>query len=910
MIQAISLSEDSDSGHSQNDSRFNLCLHQLFEHQVEQFPDAVAVVFEDSQLTYGELNRQANQLAHYLQELGVGPDILVGICVERSLYTVIGILGILKAGGAYVPLDPTYPAERITYAIIDSQIKVLLTSQQHLMDLPENQAKAVCLDRDWQTIERYDDTNLISEVKPSNLAYVIYTSGTTGKPKGVLIEHRNVCRLFTATDNWYGFNCNDVWTLFHSYAFDFSVWELWGALLYGGKLVVVPYLVSRSPARFYQLLIDEKVTVLNQTPSAFSQLIQLEEQLDSDDRLTLRYVIFGGEALAIPSLKPWFQRHGDRTPRLVNMYGITETTVHVTYRPISLADTDSHSSVIGPAIPDLKIYLLDEHLQPVAQGDTGEMYVSGLGLARGYLNRSELTQERFISNPSHPSEKLYKTGDLGRYTDRGEIEYLGRIDNQVKIRGFRIELGEIEAVLARHPAVRQSVVIVREDNPGDKRLVAYVVGLGSVTPKNLREVLKQQLPDYMIPAAFVALEALPLTDNGKIDRRALPIPESLSCERSAIVEPRNEIERNLVEIWKNVLNRDISVTADFFDLGGHSLLAVRLLSNIERILNTNVSLESFLMAPTVEGLANAIEDKSSDSASLLFAIRTTGSKPPLFLINAVGTGMLAYKLLAKYLDPELPVYGIRARGMNDDSVPHNRIEQMARAYIQEMRSIQPEGPYFIAGVCTGGTISFEIASQLTAGGLEVGFLGLIDSTARPRLTFAKGKISEGDGNSNSTQPNFFERYIKHNFALRGLNNWFGVVTNPHLKLQDKLSFSQDMVEQISQKIKQKLEATIYRGKGQHSTHQVRRSRVYQAGLVALSNYTPPVYRGGKVVLIRANDNPEHVHHNYQLGWEEFVTEELEIYEIPADQTTLLFEPHIRTLAARLNSCLKEVYEHQ
>ena len=911
-IPTISSADNLKSWSCEDDSRCDRCLHHLFEQQVERSPDAVAVVFEDCQLTYGELNRQVNQLAHYLQDLGVEPDVLVGICVERSLYTVIGILAILKAGGAYVPLDPSYPSERIAYAVADSQIKVLLTSQQHLAELPENQAKVVCFDRDWQTIDCYDETNPASAVNPSNLAYVIYTSGTTGKPKGVLIEHRNVCRLFTATEAWYGFNQNDVWTIFHSYAFDFSVWELWGALLYGGKLVVVPYLVSRSPARFYQLLIDEKVTVLNQTPSAFTQLIQIEEQLDSDRQLSLRYVIFGGEALAIPSLKPWFQRHGDRSPQLVNMYGITETTVHVTYRPISLSDTDSHSSVIGSAISDLKIYLLDEHLQPVAQGDSGEMYVAGLGLARGYLNRPELTRERFIPNPLNPSERLYKTGDLGRYTDNGEIEYLGRIDNQVKIRGFRIELGEIEAVLAQHPTVRQSAVMVREDNPGDKRLVAYVVGTESVTPKNLREALKQQLPDYMIPAAFVRLEALPLTANGKVDRRALPAPESLICDRSAIVPPRNETEKKLVEIWQSVLGNDaISVIADFFELGGHSLLAVRLLSEIERIFETNVSLETFLMAPTIEGLADALErDESDDSGSLLFAIKTTGSKPPLFLINGMGTGMLAYKLLAKYLDPELPVYGIKARGMNDDRVPHNRIEQMASAYIQEMRSVQPEGSYFIAGVCTGGTIAFEMASQLTSQGLEVGFLGLIDSTARPRLTVDGSQISEGDDGSGSTQQTLFERYIKHHFALRGLYNWLGVLTDPRLELQDKLSFSADMLEQLSQKIKQKLEETIDRSNGQHSTHQLRRSRVYQAGLDALLNYTPPVYRGGKVVLIRATENPQHVHHNDRLGWDEFVTEELEIYDIPADQTTLLFEPHIRTLAARLNFCLKEACNHQ
>ena len=899
--------------HEWNESEVNFvpdkCLHQLFEEQAERSPDAIALVYEDRQLSYGELNQQANRLAHYLRSLGVNAETLVGICVERSLDTVIGILGILKAGGAYVPLDPSYPQDRIAYSIADSQLSVLLTNEKHLTDLPENQAQLVCFDRDRQTISSYSDANPKADVKPSNLAYVIYTSGTTGKPKGVLIEHYNVYRLFAATESWYNFNHTDVWTMFHSYAFDFSVWELWGALLYGGKLVVVPYLVSRSPDRFYQLLIDEQVTVLNQTPSAFSQLIAIDERAELDSKLNLRLVIFGGEALDIQSLKPWFERHGDSSPQLVNMYGITETTVHVTYRPLTIADTYSQSSVIGCPIPDLKIYLLDKYLQPVPIGTLGEMYVAGAGLARGYLNRPKLTQERFIVSPFDSAQKLYKTGDLGRYSPSGEIDYLGRIDNQVKIRGFRIELGEIEAVLAQHPGIRQNAVIVREDTPGNKRLVAYLIPRPefNLTVTELRKVLQQQLPDYMIPSAIVQLEAFPLTPNGKIDRRALPLPEQL-VQHEEIVAPRTELETKLVTIWQKVLDKDsISVTANFFDLGGHSLLAVSLLTEIEQSFKTSLPLETFLSAPTIEDLADILsQETTSVSDSLLFAIRTTGSKPPLFLINAVGTGMLAYKLLAKHLNPELPVYGIRAVGMDDNRVPHNRIEQMAEAYIREMRSVQPEGPYFIAGLCTGGTVAFEMANMLSSQGLEIAFLGLIDSTARPRL--AKSTDNTPAQELVSSSPSLFDRFIKHNFALRGLNNWLGVLVNPRLKLKDKLSFSSDMVEQLWKKIKDKLETLTYNSNDRDRPlpYSVRRSRVYQAGIDALLNYTPPVYRGGKVHLFRAPDNPEHIHHNYQLGWDEFVTDELEIHEVLGDQTTMLFEPHIHVLAEKLDSCLQKV----
>lgn len=880
------------------------CLHQLFEEQVERSPDAVAVVFAKQKLTYRELNSRANQLAHYLHSLGVGSETLVGICVERSLDTVIGILGILKAGGAYVPLDPAYPPERIAYCIADSGIEVLLTNQKHLVDLPEHQARVVCLDQ-RQTIHNSQE-NLSSQVEPANLAYVIYTSGTTGNPKGVLIEHRNVCRLFTATQPWYSFNSSDVWTMFHSYAFDFSVWELWGALLYGGKLVVVPYLVSRSPNLFYQLLVEEKVTVLNQTPSAFLQLIQVDEHSDST-ALSLRYVIFGGEALELHNLKPWFERHGDRTPQLVNMYGITETTVHVTYRPLTIADID-RPSVIGCPIPDLELYLLDKDLQPVPAETTGEIYVGGAGLARGYLNRPELTQERFIESPFNPDEKLYKSGDLGRYTPDDDIEYLGRIDSQVKIRGFRIELGEIEAAIAQYPGVRQSVVIVREDTPGNKRLVAYVVSQSAVTVENLRQALKQKLPDYMIPSSFVQLEAFPLTTNGKVDRRALPIPEQVQ-NASEIVAPRNELEQKLVEIWQDVLdNNNIGVATSFFDLGGHSLLAVSLLTQIEQTFKTNISLGTFLEAPTIEGVAKVLSQESSGSDSLLFAIRTTGSKPPLFLVNALGTGMLAYKLLAKHLDPDQPVYGIRAVGMDDDRLPHNRIEQMAQAYIEEIRKIQPKGPYFLAGLCTGGTVAYEMAQQFSSQGLEVAFVGLIDATARPRLSKSNQASAMID---NSPTPTFFDRHIKHNFVLRGSHNLLGVLTNPRLKLKDKLSFTSDMVEQIYEKTKHKLEVMTYRDRENQSLpYNLRRSRVFDAGIEALTYYTPQVHQQGKVILFRATDNPEHKYHNYQLGWDEFVPDGIEIYEVSGDQTTMLFEPNIRTLAAQINSSLDKIHQAQ
>ncbi|HDR3882670.1 non-ribosomal peptide synthetase [Bacillus thuringiensis] len=584
-------------------------IHEMFERQAMIYPNAIAVTYEKEKITYKELNERANQLAHYLQKKGVGPDTLVGLCVERSHEMIVGILGILKAGGAYVPLDPTYPEQRLQYILEDASIQLFVTQEslKELNWLPEN-VESICLDRDQDEIGKESKTLPVSSVGPQNLAYVIYTSGSTGNPKGVMIEHHNVIRLFKSTDCWYQFNEKDTWTLFHSYAFDFSVWEIWGALLYGGKLVVVPYWISRSPKDFYQLLVEEEVTVLNQTPSAFRQLIRVCEQEDKNKNLQLRYVIFGGEALEPTSLLPWFQRYGEKNPQLINMYGITETTVHVTYYPITLDDVQHASrSNIGKRIPDLEVYILDAYQQPVPIGVDGELYIGGAGLARGYLNRPELTAERFISHPfsSDLKARLYRTGDLARYLPDGNLDYRGRIDHQVKIRGFRIEIGEIESTLHTYAYVKEAVVIVREDQPGDKRLIAYVVGNGNVDA--WREYLKAKLPSYMVPSGFVAMEAIPLTANGKVDREALPMPEEKQIN-SECVGPRNSNEQILTTIWKRVLGvKKVGIYDNFFEIGGDSILSIQIISQASQV-GLKLTPKQMFECPTIAELAQvAIE---------------------------------------------------------------------------------------------------------------------------------------------------------------------------------------------------------------------------------------------------------------------------------------------------------------
>ena len=587
-------------------------LHELFERQAEYAPDAVALVYEGEYVSYGELNGRANQLAHYLLEMGVGPEACVAILLERSIEMVVAMLGALKSGAAYAPLDPAYPQDRIVYALEDCAAAVALTQTKLAEKLLASPAiRSISVDDESGEIGKRSRENPRSRAAGENLAYVIYTSGSSGQPKGALVTHHNVTRLFRATHHWFNFNRQDVWTLFHSFAFDFSVWEMWGALLYGGRLIIVPYWISRSPESFYDLLLCERVTTLNQTPSAFYQLSQYEElSVKSDPKLCLRFVIFGGEALEFQSLRPWIERRGDEQPRLINMYGITETTVHVTYRPICSDDALSGAgSLIGRRIGDLRLYVLDERMEPAPPGVGGELYVGGAGVARGYLNRGELTAERFVPDPFSASSgaRLYRTGDLGRRLAHGDIEYLGRRDQQVKIQGFRIELGEIEAILASYPGVRAAAVVAREDEPGRKYLAGYLTGDGVASVTDLRAYLQSKLPSYMVPTTFTWLEQFHLTPNGKIDRKALPEPEREGGSQR-YVAPRTPVEKVLAAIWAQVLQVErVGVNDNFFDLGGDSILSIHIIASARRA-GLNLTPQQLFQQQTLAELALVAEE--------------------------------------------------------------------------------------------------------------------------------------------------------------------------------------------------------------------------------------------------------------------------------------------------------------
>ncbi|GAA4669903.1 hypothetical protein GCM10023347_24600 [Streptomyces chumphonensis] len=622
------------------------CLHEIFAEQAARTPGATALVCGDDRLTYRELDERANRLARRLRELGAGPGERVGLCLERSTDQLTAVLGVLKSGAAYVPLDLAQPAARMADVLDDADVRVLVTHAAAADRVPPVAGPVVDLDRDAAEIAALEPSAPDSGAAPGDLAYVLFTSGSTGRPKGVEVTHTNVVRLVRGAETLFDVGPRDVWSMFHSYAFDVSVFETWGAFATGARLVVVDRDTARSPEALHGLLAGEGVTVLSQTPSAFGPYTR--HALDhGGERPPLRYVILAGEYLDVPSLAPWFERFGDDAPRLVNMYGITETTVHATFHRVTAADTASGvRSPIGRPLPDLRIHLLDRYGRPVPPGVCGEMYVSGPGVARGYRGLPELTAERFLEDPfTGDGSRMYRSGDLARLLENGELEVLGRADDQVKIRGFRVEPGEVAAALRGHPGVREVLVAARQEAPGDVRLVAYVVPSGAESGADtetgtgdgalaagLRARARDRLPEYMVPSAFVLLDELPLTANGKVDRRALPAPDGRRPGAAGdYTAPRDALETEIARVWAEVLGVDrVGAHDDFFALGGHSLLATRVVGRLRVALGREVRVRTLFDRPVLSALAEALRGPTAPAAegpALLARPRTPVRRP-------------------------------------------------------------------------------------------------------------------------------------------------------------------------------------------------------------------------------------------------------------------------------------------
>lgn len=767
------------------------CLHRRFARQVAEMPEQIALEWGGgppspvTALSYAELDAWSNRIARSLVAVGVGPEVRVGLWFERSIEMVVAVLATLKAGGAYVPLDPAYPPDRVSFMIGDSGLAVIVTSRELAERALAFGPPLIVMEGSDQPGPDEHVSMPFVPVHPNNAAYVIYTSGSTGTPKGVVVSHANVIRLMDATNHWFCFGRRDVWTLFHSFAFDFSVWEIWGALLYGGRLIVVPYELTRSPDEFYDLLCRRRVTVLNQTPSAFGQLIASDRRLGREGELNLRVVVFGGEALDPAMLAPWIDRHGDVNPQLINMYGITETTVHVTYRRIGLSDIElRRGSVIGTPMSDLSLHLLDEDLQLASPGALGEVAVGGAGVARCYLRRPALTAQRMIPDPHQFGGRLYLTGDIARRLPDGSFEFRGRADEQVKLRGFRIELGEIETTLNMHPSVHRAVVLMEHNTSGEKRLIAYVVAAvardhsGETLESILRAHVAGRLPDYMVPAAIMVLESLPLTPNGKLDRKALPAPSTGKLVTSGLKPPRTAAERTLCALFAEVLALEqVGINDNFFALGGHSLLATRLISCIRVTFETDIPIRVLFEAPTVAGVAARLgEIAAGASASTLepnvadllgedarikgrIAARD-GTVIPRARRER-GAPLLAAQTRLWFLDrlePGNPTYniaiGLRLRavldqngelvGLEEDAL-RRALDEIVRRH-EILRTVfqcgdegprqnsQPPRPFDLETVDLGGLSGEEQAARLTA---------VTRRTAQHRFDLATGPLARG-----------------------------------------------------------------------------------------------------------------------------------------------------------------------
>jgi amino acid adenylation domain-containing protein len=879
-------------------------IHNRFEARARLNPDAVAVIAGDDRVTYQQLNIRANRLAHYLRSLGVSPKVRIGIGLERSVDMFVCILGVLKAGATYVAIDPSYPSERIRYMLRDSDVTILLTEEKLVKDFQEYQGTIIRLGSDATKIDQHSYDDPITSAVETDPAYIIYTSGSTGTPKGVMVTHANLVNYVRTLPDAIGLNSSDRYLHTASFSFSSSVRQAMLPLAIGATIVVAGFEQTRDPLALLELVREEDVTVIDLVPSFWrSCLLSIKSTSKQNRRRLLsnrlRLLLSASEPLPVSLAVELTSLFGQGIS-LVNMYGQTETSGIIAVQPIDPAGLSRTGIVpIGRGITNAKTYVVDPQMRLVRNGDSGELLVGGKGVGQGYVNRPKLTADRFIRDPfgeGTATEILYRTGDLVRYGPAGELEYIGRIDNQVKVRGFRVELGEIEAVIGQFHGVTDVVVAAREEKAGDTRLAAYVVGgkEAKIDITELTKYLRSRLPDYMVPSDIVELERLPRTPNGKVDRNGLPEAGlSRPTARLDYVPPKTETERVLTEIWSDVLRIDtIGIQDRFFDLGGDSLLAIRMFASIEQKFRKNVPIATLFGAGTIEKLAEILDqDEWAPPESCIVPIQSDGTQPPFFCVHAGGGNVIFYHELAGYLPEDRPFYGIRARRLGGRQVGHATIEEMAEHYIKEIRTVQPDGPYFLGGVSLGGMIGFEMARQLRSQGQDVSLLAMVDTwgPGYPRLL----------PNVSKTQWKIYaltHRARKHLDHLRTLT------------LSQKAQYFLNIVIKLRKRLKRNLThkyKKVVRVAFAQFEQPIPKEYIQIEDTIrkAGRKYKPEKYEG-RIMFFRAEHQPAGIVPDRFLGWEPFAVGGMEIHDVPGDHITLMKEPNIRIVAEKLTECLR------
>jgi aspartate racemase len=830
------------------------CIQELFEEQVRRSPNAIALVFNDQRFTYDTLNKRANQLAQRLRKQGVGPEVIVGVALDRSVEMIVGLLAILKAGGAYLPLDPSYPRERLSFMVQQTRARIILT-QKHLVDqLPETQAQVITLDGE----SGEDEQNPARATLPENLAYVIYTSGSTGKPKGVSVTHRNVVRLVKET-NYARFSSEEVFLQFAPVTFDAATFEIWGALLNGARLVVTAPGIE-SLANLGDTIQRNNVTTVWLTAGLFHQMVDSE----LDKLQGVRQLLAGGDVLSVPHVETAARKLAHC--QVINGYGPTENTTFTCCERVT-TNSVGHTVPIGRPIANTEVYVLSSDMRLVPVGVAGELFIGGDGLARGYLDAADATAEKFLPNPfaRKRGERLYRTGDQVRYRSDGAVEFLGRLDQQVKIRGYRIELGEIELALSQHPAVQDCVVTTQTSKLGDRRLAAFVVPAAGQTARTeeLKQFLNEKLPEYMAPSFIGIVEQLPLTENGKIDREALPNIDELTSKDNVFVAPETDVERKLAVAWTKVLGLDqVGVHDNFFDLGGHSLLAVKLVNEIEKEVGQKIPLMTLFETATIAGLAGVLSNGSKPHAwPTLVQIQAGNSKKnPLFCVSAPNVNALGYVTLARALGPEQTAFGLQAQYPEDAESEHSQfvVENIATEYLHALRAEQPHGPYQLIGMCRGAHIAYEMACRLEEQGETVSLLGILD-------TF----VMENTYN--------YYWYVEH--YLKRLRFWL------RLPAKGKINFINSQWRKV----------VSDRNSPESVLH-----RVYFPG----PEFEPKTY-AGRILVLRVIKQPRNRISSKDLGWGRLARGGVDVRLISGTHETLLREPHVRVLAGTL----KEFINH-